>query len=377
MKQVFIDCTELYGNPVRTGIQRVVRELLRHWPVSGPPVEIVRFDAQYGLINVPTPAVRLLSDEDPAALKMPHAELVQAIARAGAAGRPVDPPRGTSIFLPELFYDPARCQFYWRRVVDNPGQVSLLIFDFLPILYPQIFNLPSAAPFMHYLHLVQRVQHIAHISERTRREYATRVMRMTASSNGIVLPLGGDGLSLEHQTWHAGRRGFVVLGSLDGWKNQDVVVAAFLKLWEAGLDVPLTLIGRTHHGVDLSWLEPARAYPQFRWLSNASDNDVMAELRNTIATIYLPELAGFGLPPIESLHAGIPVITLTDMPSLDGFPPDGQVRLSRAETELVADAVSQLMDSAASIALWQEATALSVPTWKDFAVRTAGWLDTM
>lgn len=375
MRSAILDCTELYQNPVRTGVQRVVRELLRAWPSNGPELHVARFEHGQGLVGVPDAAVALMSDRTEAARSLPHAELSSAIVAASQAQGMPSLPKAAVRFLPEVFYDPARCLYYQDQIANRKSTVALLAYDFLPFLAPEQVGMRTAVPAMNYLRLVQSVSYIAHISERTRREYIQRVMRGQALSEGITLPLGADGLPLERQQWDAGRRTFVALGSLDGWKNQEVIMAAFLRLWAAGHDIPLTLIGSPYEGIDLSWLEPAKGYPQFRWLSQASDEEVANQLRKARATIYIPEFAGFGLPPIESLHAGIPVITLASMPSLEALPSDGQIRLQRADAELLADAVLSLSEDEAATTAWRGAAHMRLATWRDFAVATAAWLE--
>ncbi|WP_420142331.1 hypothetical protein, partial [Sphingomonas sp.] len=60
MRPVIVDIGEFYGNPLRTGIQRMVCELLRHWP-QDIPVQFARYDSQVdGLITISTRAICFL-----------------------------------------------------------------------------------------------------------------------------------------------------------------------------------------------------------------------------------------------------------------------------------------------------------------------------
>ena len=373
MTDIVFDCTELYQNPIRTGIQRVVRALLQHWPSEGPKLHVARFEPRDGLRRLPRAAVELMSDRAPGAGDMPHDVLSKAI-RLAASEEYESLPAEAIYFIPEIFYDQERCRFYESHVLNNNYRAAILLYDFIPIFHPSTFKLPTTLPFMHYLRLVQQIDRVAHISMRTKREYEQRVMRGRAQLNGPVLPLGGDGLPVEKQSWSPDRRGFLAIGTLDGWKNQDVITAAFKALWDEGHDTPLTLIGRAYSGVDLSWLPDPKKYPHFRWLQQATDAEIADELRKTRGTIYLPDLAGFGLPPAESLWAGIPVVTLSDMPSLDAVSHNGIVRIMRPEVSELKAAVTTLLDERRLAMLWKEAEALRIGTWEDFARATANWL---
>jgi hypothetical protein len=82
MTAIIIDCTELYQNPIRTGIQRVVRELLRHWPHDRTPARVARFDAANGLVALPEPAIRILSEQEPGVANMARDGLVSALGKS-------------------------------------------------------------------------------------------------------------------------------------------------------------------------------------------------------------------------------------------------------------------------------------------------------
>ena len=122
---------------------------------------------------------------------MSRDELVDAMRSAAKPPSPLPPdPR---VFIPEVFYDHARCRFYEER------QPAMLAYDFLPWLRPDLVAVRSVAPLMPYLRLIRAVSNVAYISEHTRRDYETRVARRPAA--GPVLPLGADGLAIERQTW--------------------------------------------------------------------------------------------------------------------------------------------------------------------------------
>ncbi len=377
MTSIIIDCTELYQNPIRTGIQRVVREILRHWPSEGPELHVSRFEHGRGLIRLSEQAVLLLSDMDPIATSLPYDDLVRRLQESSADLKARPLPSDALIFVPELFYDPRRCRFHEERLSARPESLALLMYDFLPYLQPSIFGIRSAAPLMHYLRLSRLTPHVSYISEQTRQDHQRRVLRKNGALHGPVLPLGADGLGLERQKWRPDRRSFVALGSIDGRKNQHLVAAAFVQLWKAGHDVPLTIVGRAFDGLDLGWVDEARQFPNFRWLNAASDEEVRRLLRNARATIYVSESEGFGLPPVESLAAGIPVIATDSCPSVAMLQQAGTIRLEAITSEKIAAAVLSLESDAAASELWADAKALQVGSWRDFAKATVNWLSAL
>ena len=375
MLDVIVDCTELYKNPVHTGIQRVVRELLRHWPSDGPVLHVARFEQDTGLVGLPETTIRMLIDEDPATRDMPSTELASILA-ASAVDNPPALPSEAMHLIPEVFYDPARCAFYMDLIERRPELVGLIAFDFIPVLYPWGFKLRTSLPLMDYFLLVQNVQKIAHISERTQSDYFNRILRGKAVSAGTVLPLGSDGLAIERQHWRPDRDRFVALGSIDGRKNQHVIIEAFTSIWRSGGRQKLTLIGRAFDSAPIEWMNSAKEFPQFCWKMDASDDEVANELRSAIATIYLSEIEGFGLPPVESLHASIPVIVTENVPSIAGISSAGQIRISKADAKMLETAVRYFESTNTAKKLWTDASSIQLPTWNDFSRATSRWIST-
>jgi glycosyltransferase involved in cell wall biosynthesis len=367
---IIVDCTELHANPVRAGIQRVVREMLRHWPRNEAELRVARFEPAKGLVLLDSPSLALLLEE-PA---VDDATLRQELRDRAKNAKPLVISDDTLVSIPEVFYDPARARFHQERLRRNPDSLAILAYDFLPWLRPDLFALRTALPLMHYLRLVRDVRHIAFISRQTQREHATRILRRPGHEAGPVLPLGADGLRMERQAWSSRRRNFVALGSIDGRKNQHRIVEAFQMLWEKGADAQLTLLGQVFEGVDRVWLDRIARHPRFRWIEHPDHETVVATLREARATIYVSAAEGFGLPPVESLMIGIPVIATTDIPSVAMLPPGGHLPLPAAEPALIAEAVSALLDDGRAEATWREAASMRLGTWRDFGLAAARWL---
>jgi glycosyltransferase involved in cell wall biosynthesis len=359
-----IDCSELWRNPIRTGIQRVVRELLKHWPYDRVPARAARFDPENGLVGLSEEVVRIITDQEPSVAAMAPDAIAQALWRMNTVTEPLQP--DARIFIPEVFFDHHRCRYYEER------QPAMLAYDFLPWLRPELFVGSFTVALMPYLRLIRSVPHVAFISERTKYEYATRITHFPTS--GPVLPLGADGLRIERQCWHPRRTGYAVIGSLDTRKNQHLIVEAFTQLWRQGDRMPLTLIGRAFEGHRLEWLSNARRFPQFRWLNSASDADIANVLRTVRATIYVSEAEGFGLPPVESVAAGVPVIVVASCPSVEMLHPPGMLGLQQVTVDAIASAVLSLQNNAMLDALWRDAARARLGTWRDFAEAAAAWL---
>ncbi len=367
---VHLDLSQLVQDPRRSGIQRAERELIRHWP--GPtPLIPCRFDPATGdMHELPASVLAVLCAEaapggvaDEQARLAPHLQ----------PGRPV-PRSGLRLLSAELFPDPARAAYY-RRLPGQSGAAAFwVVYDFLPWLHPDWFGAGAANGVMPYLRAMAAVPHIAFISDKTRADFATRILRRPF--DGPVIPMGGDGLDLERQAFDPASRDFVMLGTIEPRKNAAPAMRAFQRLWGQGVEATLTMIGAVAPDAmeEQALLRELAGHPGFRHLPGLPDAGVRAALAAARAMLFPSEGEGFGIPPMEALHAGIPVIVSAQLPALHGLPGLGQIRLPAIDPESIAAAVRTLLDDAEARRLWREAAQLQVPTWRDFAHAVAAWV---
>ncbi|MBV8914216.1 MAG: glycosyltransferase [Acetobacteraceae bacterium] len=339
------------------------RELIRHWP---GPAELVpcRFESADGMLHeLPTAVLDLLctaGDDDARAALLPY------LRPLGAA---LDPK--TRTVCAELFVDRARAAYYRGR---GGSSAFWLVYDFLPWLRPEWFAAGAANAMMPYVQALRAVPHLAFISTATRRDCTERILRRDCP--GPVIPLGADGLGLKPQRFDPARRDFVVLGAIEPRKNVAGVIRAFSQLWAEGVEAGLSIIGVLADDSleERVLLEELRGERRFRHLSRLPDEGVRESLARARAVLFPSEGEGYGLPPMEALHAGIPVIVWAGLPALHELSGAGQIRLPLANAGAIADAVRCLMDDAAAARLWADTATLHLPTWKDFARAFADWV---
>ncbi|RYD74643.1 MAG: glycosyltransferase [Verrucomicrobiaceae bacterium] len=372
----FVDITELVDNPLRTGIQRVVRKLLREWP--GETLKPCRFNTATGTLDlVPQAICEILREEADELKQASVANLRNRIRQIQIASiaEPVRPPDG-DLLLPELFFEPARCAYYLKRLRANPRSIHVLLYDFIPWLAPNSIGVEDASVLMHYLQVVQAARSVAFISSETRDVWVERIVRRS-ELDGPVIPLGADGLAMERQSWDSTRATFVCVGSLDGRRNQHLVVRAFQSLWKRGFRMRLVIFGHAFDQSSAVAREVIAASEEEDLLdyhSSATDNDIHEAMRQARATVYVSSVDGFGLPPVESLNIGVPVIVTDHIPSIRSLPALGQIRISATDPEVIASAVLQIADDQFAEQLWRDASSLSLPGWRDFGRGMHSWL---
>lgn len=141
---------------------------------------------------------------------------------------------------------------------------------------------------------------------------------------------------------------FLYCGGYDRRKGIELLVETCLKLWKAGqLRVPLYLVGQGHpisaqfsqnlaEGVRLGAIQE---------VGYVSDEALAVLYRQALALVYPSRYEGFGLPPLEAMSLGCPVITyrVTSLPEVCGeaalyLDPNDEGSLAQAMLKLASDA---------------------------------------
>lgn len=365
---IYADISEFVSNPIGTGIQRTIRAVFRHWTEG---FAACYFDGTC-LRLLPPAALSSVLDESGA----PVAEKARRAATAIAENPGKVIGDEAYVLIPELFWDHARCAFYRQRIARHPSRSFAIVYDLFPWMHPRSFGIADRSPFEPYFNLIFSMAYTAHISQETRETYenSSQARRPWPLP---VLHLGADGLAIEKQTFSPSRKAFVCLGSIEERKRQSDILAAFQGLWDDGAKAELVFVGKLvdHGNASLGpAIESAKGkYPLFAHYPAASDLDLVSILSSARATIMVSTLEGYGIPPVESLYAGIPVIVSNTMPSTRRLQPLGQIRVNPKSPDEIAAAVRKLLRDDVARSLWDEAATLPLPTWQDTAKQVREW----
>ena len=371
---IYVDITEFMHNPIRTGIQRLVREILSSWPDPGQLIPVVFDPATLTVRTVSNDAVLYAVGH----ARRPDESLEEALEQIAylndpAYSTPVTLTPGDRVLIPELFFEGHRVQFY-REAVKAGVDVGIVVPDFLVWLRTDTFPIRTTYHLMAYLMLLMEVHKRAFISAAVKRTFEERISRRPGSLMDIALDLGADGMGIGRQTYRADRVDLLFLGTLDGRKGQDLVYKAFCDR-RVGLNLTLTFVGKLPENYAVC-LKPlvTNNRQDVRVLSGRSDSEIAALFGDVRASLYPSPAEGYGLPPMESLHAGVPVVVHESLPALEGKPTDGQIRLTSLELDALRDAIESLADDALVESLWVRASGFPSTTWKSVAEQTAAWM---
>ncbi|MDR6117558.1 glycosyltransferase involved in cell wall biosynthesis [Aeromicrobium sp. SORGH_AS981] len=151
------------------------------------------------------------------------------------------------------------------------------------------------------------------------------------------------------------------VGNLRAHKNFPIVlkILAALERLEARVLVPL---GERASGEALA--SAAGVSTRIRWLSSPSDEQLAEEYRGATATLVPSSTEGFGLPALESVSCGTPVVHWRGCPALSEASLGCSVTVSELDDiEAWVEAVTELLEHPTRV------TPPSRPTWDEVAGR--------
>lgn len=195
----------------------------------------------------------------------------------------------------------------------------VVVHDATPRVMPEAFSRSFRLTYRVLVPLLGAVAaRLVTISEFSRREITQwygipgKRMAICAEGGGHILRQPADRGVLQKNGLE-GRRFFLAVGVGSRNKNTELVAAAFER---AGLtDIHLVMTGarerRVHQGAD----DRTFASETIHYVGHVSDAELRALYEHALALVYPSRYEGFGLPPLEAMTCGCPVV-ISDQPAL-------------------------------------------------------------
>jgi glycosyltransferase involved in cell wall biosynthesis len=370
-----VDVTQFVSWPASSGIQRVLQHLTEEW--GGDDVE-----ALYGFIRdgrFVTGPLAALANQIAAVFRTSSSaeDVERALTEASERSFSVDDVEQTvdGYLLPEPTLRTESLDVATRLIDSGATPAFFVYYDPLPLTHPECFAPRSDGRLVvtRYHSTLARAANIAFISRAVKEEFETRMARREVM-NGIVARPGADGLGRAVSATPE-RPTFVAIGTVEPRKRHRLMLEAFDRLWAEGRDFRLVILGRP------GWEEPdlierlrqLSTTPRLTWIELVDDDIVAAELSRASALIFPSEYEGYGIPPLEALARGCPVIVTEDIPALDGLSGEGQIRLPSPTVEALVAAIDTLADPTSNAVYRRAIADLELPTWQRFTADVEQW----
>lgn len=253
-----------------------------------------------------------------------------------------------------------------------------LAYDALPALSPWIFPRSLLRREIDiYFQWISNHESVAFISDEIKQQFESR-LRRRPYLNATVCPLGSDGLGYRGYSTAGHGRQIVALGTVEPKKRYPLILETYDALRRDGTDVELKIFGRA--GVESpEFLESLRrradADVGFSWSENPTDQMITQALESALFSMFIGTEEGYGLPALESLALGAPVIVSADLPCLKNLPSHGQMRLAEVTGPVVLEAARQAADEEFNDGLRMAIQHLPLPSWQGFAGSLRDWIE--
>lgn len=277
----------------------------------------------------------------------------------------IDPPsravRGFRGHAWEQLVLPARVgrDLLWSPVHSGPLAVAnqvVTVHDLVPLDHPEWLNRGFARWYGFMLpRLVRRARHVIAISEFTRRRLIETTGlsedRVTVIHNGVgerFRPQPPAAREAMRQSLGLAGRFLLSVGTLEPRKN----LAGLLRAWQLALprlpdDIELVIAGAPGRASVFADARMDDLPPRVRLVGRVSEELLPALYAEAEWFVYLSLYEGFGLPPLEALACGTPVI-VSDIPVLREVTADASIRVAPDDADAVAEALLLAAEDSAS-----------------------------
>lgn len=313
--QLLVDVSHLAVHDAQSGIQRVVRSLLREM--------LTRVDTPFDIQPVQARGDQGYTYARKFTARFLGLDVV-------VEDEPVDVLAGDVFLGLDLTSGIASAHESWFQHVRRIGaKVVFVVYDLLPNLAPQYFPAGVVGAAKRWVPLVARTADQALCISRTVADELTEwVARADLEDRLTPLkidywPLGADidlpdASPQDVDPVHTGalkrmneRPSALMVGTIEPRKGYDAVLDAFEMLWQQGVEANLVIVGKVGWQTERTVARIRRlaaSNPRMIWFDNASDALLLMAYERATGVIAASYGEGFGLPIVEARRHGKPVL---------------------------------------------------------------------
>ncbi len=242
---------------------------------------------------------------------------------------------------------------------DRRIQKVLTVNDMIPIHHPEWF-LSGEQAVHHAIRTLSNDAHVITISEATKNDFCeytgfdpARVMPIyLAASRRLFYPVTDpERMHMTQARYGLHEEPYLLsIATLEPRKNIRHLVQCFARLVSENavpIELKLVLVGTKGWKMD-EWLSEIRASEQLIsrliFTGYVPDEDLAALYSGATAFLFPSLYEGFGLPPLEAMQCGLPVIT-SNVSSLPEVVGDAAILVSPTDADALCQAIIQVINS--------------------------------
>lgn len=233
------------------------------------------------------------------------------------------------------------------------------VYDMIPILHPEWFT-SGEQTVKQVLATLPADAWVTTISQATKDDFCEHTgfdparvapILLAASPDLFYSGAGEDQISAVRQKLGIGEQPYLLsLATLEPRKNIAHLIRSFGKLVDGGdlpADIRLVLVGTKGWKFDEIMAEasknPALA-SRLHFTGFVQDEDLAPLYNGAQAFVYPSLYEGFGLPPLEAMQCGLPVIT-SDIPAITEVVGEAAIRVAPTDSDALCNAILKIVAS--------------------------------
>ena len=364
----------LFWNHPATGSGQYIRQLVRH-------MRRLISDLQITLIAPQFPGAAGLTDV-PAGVAVTNVP-----ARAGQLGKVLFEQRGFPRACRAVGADVAHVP-YWGSPLQTPVPTVVTVHDLTTLLVREYRRRPAARLYTALVSASARgAAHVITDSKASRQDIMHRLAIPAARVTPIYLAVDERFSAEENlimdmailKKYDLPDFYVLYLGGYALHKNIETLIHAYTYVARAlGKEYPLVLAGRKPATASDAFpdydqlIERLRLEEHVRWIGLVDEEDKPAVYRNASSFVFPSRHEGFGLPPLEAMACGVPVVT-TATSSLPEVVGDAAFAVDPDDERALAGAIiaTVIQDNLAAELRVKGAAQVSNFSWARTATQTA------
>jgi len=235
----------------------------------------------------------------------------------------------------------------------------------VPLPYARVMSIADLTPMLMDTHrlknklahrlllpaLARRADHIVTISEHTRRDVIAtlgiapeKVSATPLAADEHLRPVADpERLNRARTAYRLPARYFLHVGTLEPRKNLTRLVEAFARTAASVGDVSLVVAGARGWGDEDLGAQAKRLAVETRvvFIGRVAEEDLAALYSGAVSLVYPSLYEGFGLPPLEAMQCGCPVIT-SNVSSLPEVVGNAAILVDPLSVEEIAAAMTEV-----------------------------------
>lgn len=313
-QSIFVDCSYVYENPeMNTGIQRVVKNILRNSNKYSKDKNINIIPIH--ILDNCILAVSLEKNKKRNLFNLYKNIIV---------------PQKNDIFL--MLDSSCWNNNIWDQIkrIKYSGAVIIgVTYDLIPILYPQFVVDDLSKVFCNfYSFALKYFDGFIAISDTVKNDLINYIKLQNLDKNKYKFDhfvLGADlkknifneeNIRSSVKTMFDSSPVYLIVSTIEPRKNHQLLLDVFDKLWFENLDVKLCIVGRIGWKVE-ELIQRIKKHKRFNkklfMFNDLNDDELIFCYKKSKSLVFPSFTEGFGLPIVESLYFGLPVLA-SDIP---------------------------------------------------------------